>query len=782
MRFFYRFTFFMISMACSTVVRAQNQVPGIHGWVTDMISGERLENAIVIDSVDLQYTYANRDGYYNMGVSTGRHVFIFTAAGYRTIRVAEDVYRAREITVELEPMGEYETDTLWNLYHAVFDLRSGHTSPGRKQIEKMPALLTIADPVKFLQFLPGVTGGIEGLSGMYVRGGNSDQNLMMMDGLPLYGNGHLFGFLSPYNAELLGNVEFYRGVTPARYGGRAGAVMDVSMKEGARNKWSGVYNHDLLLMNVSLDGPLNSSGTVTGSFGMRRSWLDLLLPKDEEALTFYNLHDLNAKVVARIGKSDKLSFFVYNGRDKARVKAENTTTDSLGREIYSRFDIGFNWQNTLAGITWSHKFNTRHYGTFMAGMTRATYRLPLELAQRITTDTSNSQFEIKVDANNAVTDGVLRADLEYRLAGNAHLHYGGEVIYHRFSPGLERIRLFTSSSGRRFDTTFGEINVQSAIESSVYTEYEKNLGAGLKLNAGLRLWSFAGRNKTWIRPEPRILISQILQGQKALKLGFSMANQGMHRLSSVNGNLPGDVWFPTTGNFRPQRTMQITGGYYQPWRRGWEFSIDLYYRTFDGITDLTGLDEGDLDENYWEALLSQGKGTAYGAEMMLIRKVGRLTGLLSYTLSRSNRKFDDLNFGEMFPFRWDRRHKLALQGVYKVNDVYTLNFAAVVMSGNAVTVPTGSYLAADGSLVFDYSARNNYRMPVYKRIDLGFTKKIKPYLKRDFESYWGVNIYNLASWKNPLFVRVDSIAGTGAQATGISYFTFIPSAIYRVKF
>lgn len=781
MKFRFYIPVFSLLSSLPAVLSGQNNIPGIHGWITDKETGERIENAIVIDSGDLQYTYSNRDGYYNMGMGSGRHAIIFTAVGYKTARITEDIYRAREINMELMPMDEMESDTNWNKYHAVFDIRSGHLSLARNQILQMPAIANIPDPVKFVQYLPGVSGGIEGLSGLYVRGGNSDQNLITMDGLPIYGNGHIFGFLSAFNPDLVGNTEFYRGVAPARYGGRAGAVLDISMREGGTNEWRTSYNQDFLLMNFSGDGPITSDGRVTGSFGLRRSWFDLFIPKGGDNYAFYNLHDINAKIVARVGRTDKLSFFVYNGRDKLATRAEGTDVDSLGRSVYNMAAIGFNWQNTLTGVTWSHKFNNRHYGNFTGGMSRATYRFPFELQSSITSDTSFSDWKLKFNVNNAITDGILRADLEYRLAGNAHLRYGGEVILHHFRPTLQEIEL-SSKGNRGLDTTYGESNIQTSLENSLYAEYEKNLGAGLKLNIGGRLWTYAAKGKTWIRPEPRIMVSQILQGQKAIKLGFSMANQGVHRLSSVNGNLPGDVWFPTTGKIRPQRTMQLTAGFYQPWRRGWEFSMDVYWKQFDGVTDLTGQDEGSLTPNYWERMLSQGSGKAYGAEFLLMKKVGRFNGLAGYTIARSDRQIDDINFGEAFPFRWDRRHKFTLEGAYTFNEVWRINFAAVVMSGNAVTVPTGKYMAADGSMVFDYSSKNNFRMPLYKRIDFGFSKQIKPELDRYFDSYWGINIYNVAGWKNPLFVRVDQTAGAPAEAFGLSFFPFIPSAFYRVVF
>ena len=772
-----------ILIAASTLwLKAQENAPGIYGLVTDEETGESIENAIVIANKDLQYTYTARDGFYSMSVSSGKQDVVVTAAGYKTQIVTQDVYRAVEYSVKLVPLHEMETDTQWNHYHALYDLRSGHCSPSQKQIQRMPALLTIADPVKFLQFLPGVSGGIEGLSGLYVRGGNSDQNLTMMDGLPVYGNGHAFGFLSVYNPELVTNTEFYRGVAPARYGGRAGGILDVGMKEGSSKTWSGVYNHDLLLMNFAANGPLSNSGKVTASIGLRKSWLDLLLPKGGDNYIFYNLHDFNIKITAKLKNMNSLNFWFYNGRDKFATRFLQEETDSLGRKREAQANFEINWQNSLAGATYRHHFSKRHSGNFIAGLSRYTYKNPFDIENTITTDTSISNIKLLSDLRNSITDYLVKADFDYRIGRSNHLRYGAEIIHHNFKPSQQLIQL--SSSGiRGLDTTLGAVNVQTGMESSVWGEYEKNVGGGLKINAGLRLWNFIARDGNFIRPEPRILISQILQGKKALKLGFSTANQGVHRLSSVNINFPSDVWFPTTGNIRPQRTTQITGGFYQPWRFGLEFSIEGYYKKFDGVTDLTGQDDNNFSPNYWERMLAQGKGESYGLELMLIKKTGRFTGLAGYTWSYSDRLIPGINFDRTFPFRWDRRHKFSGQGSYLINKVYKLNFALVLMTGNTATVPTGSYLSADGStVVFDYTSKNNYRMPFYRRIDLGLTKKIKPFERRYYESFWGVNIYNVAGWNNPLFISVEQTGSNAAIAQGISYTLLVPSVFYRVEF
>ncbi|MBS3913137.1 MAG: TonB-dependent receptor [Bacteroidetes bacterium] len=757
-----------------------SQLPQVSGFIRDDISGEAIQGAIATDSSSFQYTYSNKDGYYNLGVSSGKHTLVFTAAGYQKQRYILDVYNSQELVVQLKKLPLTEADTHSNLHSSINDYRSGYTAPLASQVQNMPALLSVKDPVKFLQYLPGVSGGIEGLAGMYVRGGNADQNLVTMDGLPVYGNGHIFGLLSNFNPDQVRDVQFYRGVMPARYGGRAGSVMDVSTPDGNQYFGQGSFTSDLVNLNINYNGPLNASGTTTASFGMRRSWLDLLFKRPTNGnYLYYNLHDFNGKVVFRPNKKDKIAVWVYNGRDKFGVQFITNEFDSLNVHHEGKETQSIVWQNTLTGVNFSHRISDRHYSQFLVGMARYTYNSPYYADGTITTDTTIDTYILNYKQQIHLTDFIGKANFEYNYNANNSLRYGGELISHNFKPNTISVQ-YEANNISRLDTIFGKANVQNASEGSVYAEWESNLSAGLKLNAGARLWTFFGKEKTYIRPEPRIFISQLLKDKKALKLGFSIANQGIHQLGSVNGNLPSDVWFPTSKNFKPQQNIQATAGFYEPWRKGIEFSLDLYYKWMNGITDKLYSDDNLPTYNYWESIITQGKGNAYGLEVLMMKKTGSFNGLFSYSYSKSTRTFADLNFGNTFPFRWDRRHKAVIQGVLIASKYVTINFALVFMTGNAVSVPTGKYVTADGSFIYDYSEKNNYRMPMYKRLDLGFTKILRA---SSFEkSCWGVNVYNVLNFKNPLFVNLQEDSKGKVRAYGLSFFPFVPSVFYRYEF
>lgn len=772
---------FILSTIFILVNQLYGQIPQLTGFIRDANSGESLHGAIISDSASFMYTYTNHDGYYCLGLTSGKHSISITASGYKKIAVSIDVYGNVNLSVNLKPLNPDENDTFSNYHHTLNDYRSGHTSPLATQINDMPALMHQQDPVKFLQYLPGVTGGIEGLAGMYVRGGNSDQNLVTMDGLPIFGNGHLFGFMSNFNPDLVRDVQFYRGVSPARYGGRAGATMDVSTKEGNSEYTTGNFIADPLTLKFNINGPVNNSGSTTFSLGMRRTWIDLFLPRGGDEFLSYNLHDYNAKLVFRPTKESKLSLWVYNGRDKFASRFKEKDTDSLNRSTEFSTALQVKWQNTLAGINYSRKYNNRLYGSYILGMSRYRYKFPFEISASIMTDTSVNSFNLEYDQDISLTDIIAKANYEYSYNSNNQFRYGVELINHNITPSVEIIKLSRNAS-TGLDSTFGLVNKQAAFENSIYTEWECNLGVGLKVNIGARLWSFITREAGYLRPEPRIFISQLLEGNKSLKFGFSMANQGLNQLSSVNGNLPNDIWFPVSRAFKPQRNTQITAGYYLPLKRGIEFGADVYYKWMSGITDLKNIRPDELTENYWENFLAQGKGTAYGIEFLTMKKTGKLTGLVSYTRSLSNRTIPEINFGNTFPFRWDRRHKGVIQGAVQVSDEIKITFALVLMTGNAVSVPTGKYTTADGSFVYDYSEKNNFRMPFYKRLDVGFVKEINPDFSSTDRQFWGINFYNLLNFMNPVQLSLDNKQLGQNKVTAISYFPFLPSIFYKWEF
>jgi len=758
------------------------QVPAITGWVYDKETLETIPGAVIVNIETNENTQSNTCGYYQLPTTRGDKTIAVAAAGYRPVKVLVEVEASVTKNIFLIPVKFDELDSAEEIL-SLYNQKTSFYSPRRKQIIEAPSVLSVNDPVKYLQFLPGVTGGIEGLAGLVVRGSNPDQSLQMMNGMPLYGNGHLWGFLSNYNPEIIKSADFYRGVAPARYGGRAGGgVMDVQMAGGNAVSWTGLMHMDLISANAVANGPLDHRGKVTASIGIRRSYLDWLLGSTgPDASLIGNTHDINAKVDYKESQKTQWSFWAYNGRDKFGLQQTISETDSLGRLLDISLKLITSWQNTLAGVRWSHEFNSNHFGSISAGITRYKFNSLFGLEGSITTDTSKRTAEYSETYSNTISDFHVNGDFSYIYTHQYSINYGSQLAIHGLRPGRTEI---VSKDGNNPATTekYGIANQQTVVEWANYAELDMHPNAGLSINLGMRLWSFFTAERVWVRPEPRITLSQLLEGKNRIQLGLGMSNQGLHQLSSVNGILPADIWFPSGENFSPQRTTQISGAFIKPVAKGTELSAEVYYKGFNGITDLTGIEEDPLLPNYWERSITQGQGTSYGFEMLLSKRTGVITGVASYTYSKTQRQFQFINENQPFPYRWDRPHQAKLQLTVQASNAFKINIAGVFMSGNLQTVPTGKYLSADNRIVYDYTMKNNYRMPNYKRIDIGFIKQIKPFMRRGYEEFYGINVYNVMNWFNPMFAQIEIESNGLVRLQGTSYFQFVPSAFYRIQF
>ncbi len=771
----------ILGMSCQ-VISAQNQA--VTGWVFDEKTLENIPSAIVIDKATNLYTEANSEGYYQLLTRNGLRTLWYAAPGYKAFKVEIDVRGVVMNNVFLKPVEFDEPDSSAELA-ALYTSKTSFYKVLPRQVQQYKSLFGISDPIKIFQFLPGVSGGIEGLSSTYVRGSNSDQNLMLMNGLPLYGNGHIWGLLSNYNPDIIQSAELYRGVAPARFGNRAGGgVVDVITQSGNAEKWKGNINIDLATISIAIDGPLDKQGKLTASFGYRRSYLDLLLssivPQLNESL-IGNIHDINFKLNYKKSRSEHWNFWIYNGRDKYGLNFGSSFSDSLGRIVDLNIGLDWKWQNTLSGINYFRELNKRHFMHASIGISRYAYVRAENFAVATQNLGVNQSAEIRFNESNSITDFNASVDLEYLVGTKTKLRYGTHWVTHNMKPGE---LIFTELRDGNVDTEnkYGTANNQFPSEWSSYGELDFHSDNYLSINVGARLWTYLGRDNTFVRIEPRITLNQRLEGNKRFQLGVAVNNQGIHQLSSVTGILPQDVWFPTSGNLTPQQTTQFSAAYIQPLKGGFEFSIEGYYKYFTGLMYVRESQDEKLSKDYWEQMVNQGTGNSSGIEFLISKKSGNLNMIASYTYSTTTRLFEDVNGGEAYPFRWDRPHKLAMQMVFQPSSTFNINLNMVFMSGNPVTVPTGRYFTVDNRLVYDFSAVNNYRLPTYQRIDVGFTKEIKPEEHFDTREFYGIHVYNLLGVSNPVNAEFQFNDQGEIRLTGTSYFTFVPSIFYRIEF
>lgn len=772
---------FFFSLCLLTQLSAQ--YVGLTGWVFNKETLETIPGAIIVDEKTTFYSEATEQGYYQTISKKGLRQITYAAPGYKTLRLSIELEKSTVKNVFLVPV-EFDEDDSSAEYTSLYNDKTSYYKALPRQIKQGNSLLSLSDPIKLMQYLPGVSGGIEGLSSLYVRGSNSDQNLILMNGLPLYGNGHLFGLISNFNPEIIKSCDFYRGVAPARYGNRAGGgVLDIQTSGGSAENWSGSVNVDVATFNVSLNGPLDYKGRWSTSLSFRRSYFDLIFTDLFQNFLIGNIHDINFKVDFKQDSKNHWNYWFYNGRDKYGINLEIDKQDTFGRTIVANFGLGASWQNTLSGLNYSHVFNAKNYIHASAGFSRYTYSDYTSFEGNVYSDTSFREIKENISSLSSITDYSLSADYFNLRSNDSKLRLGTQLVLHDMKPNELTYKIDNTPNSGNIDTIYGQFNNKVVTEFANYAELEYKPFPGMSMNLGLRLWNYFSHDTDFTRLEPRIILSQMLEGKKRIQFGFSIANQGLHQLSSVSGNLPQDIWFPTTGKFRPQSTTQFTIGYSQPIIQGFEASLEYYYKSFDGITELIGFETADnLQRSYWENSILQGTGTSNGVEFLISKRSGRLNGIFSYTYSVTDRVFSELNFGKPFDFRWDRRNKISLQMAYQASKDLIINFSAVIMNGHAVTVPTSKYFTTDGKLVYDYSEKNNYRMPFYRRIDVGFTKEIRPDFHTDYHEYYGIHIYNVFGWDNPVIAKFAENNLGYNSLVGVNYFKFIPSAFYRIEF
>ncbi len=787
------------------VVRAQETFT-VSGYVNDSTSGETLIGASIFIKEIQKGVSTNTYGYYSVTLAQGSYTFITRYIGYaqqdRTVDLRADV----KLNIDLKP-----SVTEIKQVEVVREKRKSNTEStdmGRldvdvQKLNTLPALLGEVDILKVIQFLPGVKSGGEGNSGFYVRGGGPDQNLILLDEATVYNASHLFGFFSVFNADAIKNLELIKGGMPANYGGRTSSVLDITMKEGNDNQFHGQGGIGLISSRLTLEGPLvknKSSFVVSG----RRTYVDVLTKpflKDNPNFggTSYYFYDLNAKANYRISDKDRVYLSGYFGRDVFDFGSSDPGDP--------KFRIP--WGNATVAARWNHVFGPKLFMNTTA--TFSDYQFEFNGGQ--------SDFEFKLFSG--IKDYGLKVDLSQYPNVRHSLKYGGQYIYHVYTPSTVSV-----SSGST-DFNIDEPSRLKAHETAIYILDEFDLTDRIRLNGGLRFTSFAqvgtfreyqlndageptgdlvnyGRGqsvKTYIGLEPRLSARYRLNDKSSVKASFNRNLQYVHLASFSSIALPTDVWVPSGKNVEPQVGMQYAAGYFRDFKeRVFEASVEVYYKDMLNLIEYKeGAQPQDNGNTNYDANLVFGDGYSYGAEFFLKKRTGRLNGWVGYTWSKTMRQFPDLNNGQEFASRWDRTHDLSIVASYEYNKRWTFGATFTYQTGQAVTLPVNRYWI-EGRLVSEYTERNGYRMAPYHRLDVAATllnketkKKKDPVtgvvteVPRKYRSSWTFGVYNAYNRANPYFIY---FANDGNLSTGdfqlvakqVSLFSILPSITWNFKF
>lgn len=760
--------------------RAKNKFT-ISGFITDKKSGERMIGASVFIPSLRVGTTSNTYGFFSITLERDSFELQVSYAGYYTWSAR--LFLENDVTLQIG----IEPNTMINelvIVNAEAKPRSqNRTLTGKSDIssnfiKSISALMSEPDVLKSLQLLPGIQSGNEGSAGLIVRGGSSDQNLILLDGAPVYNATHAFGLFSIFNADAVNNVEVLKSGFPASYGGRLSSVVDVHMKEGDKYNYHGEGGVGLIFSKFSFEGPIKkgkSSFMVAG----RRTYVDLFLTPilkwSEDVITIPYFSDLNVKANFPVGNKDRFYFSFYTGQDKLNQKDDYVETNDSSK-IISRYHAGFSWGNITAMMRWNHVFSKKMFSNFT--FTHSRYRFNTwENTDESESNPQSSYIEHKKYIS-GIRDWAARVDIDYLPDPNHFVKAGVAATWHRYQPSVS---YFFENDGALLVDQRIENHSQESGEYDAWIEDDIRISEKMKTNIGARYSLFTVKGKNFSVFQPRINWLYKLNDKWSIKSSFSSMNQFIHLLTNNALGLPTDLWLPVTQRVPPQTSIQVSAGTSYDHDKSLVLSMEVYYKRLKNVIEYTDPSVFFNAYDNWEDMVIIGKGRTYGIEWFAQKKKGKWTGLASYTLSRSTRQFAEINEGKEFPFRYDRRHELKTAVVYKPSNRFEISANWFLMSGIVVTLPNGWYYDPyTGRYVDIYESRNNFRLPVYHRLDVSL-KFIKQ--KKKYQRTWILSVYNVYNRLNPLYLEPE---GTGSdnkiQFTAVSIFPFLPSVSYQVKF
>lgn len=777
------FVFFIIAMPL-----AAQQKFTWKGYVKDSLSGETLINASIIINNETRGVTTNQYGYFSLTLPAGNYQLLFSYVGYLPRIINLDFNKDVAENVLLLPVSAKIEDVVVTTQKRLNNVKSaqmGQIDLNINTVKSLPSFMGETDILKTLQLLPGVRNAGEGNSGFYVRGGGPDQNLILLDEAVVYNSGHLFGFFSVFNSDAVKNLTLIKGGMPAQYGGRLSSVIDIAMKEGNVNKTEVDAGIGLIASRFSVQGPIvkNKASYIISA---RRTYVDILTkPFVPKSSSFhgsgYYFYDLNAKMNYQVGNNDHLFLSGYFGRDKFVF---NNNRRSFSTQIP--------WGNSTATFRWNHSFSKKLFSN--VSLIYNDYKF----------DFFGSQDNFNIRLSSGIKDWNAKADVDYFASTSHKIKFGGQYTYHTFYPSV--------ASGNQDSVVFHPDNTQIkyANEYGVYIQDDWDITRHIKINYGLRYSLFqqlgpyttyttdANGNKldsnfyrrgqvikTYGGLEPRLTIRYAFNNNSSIKASVTRNLQYIHLVSNSGSTLPTDIWVPSTYYVKPQDGILYAAGYFRNFSNNmFETSLELYYKIMKNQIE--------YKEGYTPSLSDPeqsfvfGKGWSYGSELFINKVKGKLTGWIGYTLSWTWRQFPQLNDGEKFPGKYDRRNDVAVVGIYELSKKWKVSSTFVFGTGNATSLPERFYFIG-GTLTQEYSRINAYRIKPYHRLDLAATYTPKHKKPRKYTDSWVFSIYNAYSRQNPYFYYFDqdgdvangSLAITAKQ---VSLFPVIPAVTWNVHF
>ena len=761
----------LLTLLAGEICLAQHTVSGT---ITDARTGETLIGATVYDTVSKKGTITNQHGRYTLTLKDAKAVIRISFVGYETQYHPLAMSQNHRLDVKLHGSVMLQEVTVRG--ERIQHVESSQTSVVElpvEQVKAVPVIFGETDVIKVVQLLPGVQSGSEGMSGMYVRGGGPDENLFLLDGVPMYNVNHLGGFFSAFNSDAVKNISLYKGSFPAHFGSRLSSVLDITTNNGNDKEYHGGLSVGLISAKFNVEGPIVKEKT-TFSISGRRTYGDILMQPiimtvmameemTSRANAGYYFYDLNAKITHKFSDRSRLYASYYMGDDAlyARFKLGNGVAHN------EQMRLGYNWGNIVGSIRWNYELTPKLFMNVTGAYTR--YRNDLSLSEMMGQSAYDDQGHLisygdtlTIAFKSGIRDVTGRVDFDYAPTPDHAVKFGGQYIFHLFTPETSSMREAYNYQTERFsfDTVIGQSRV-SANELTAYAEDDWRINDKFKVNFGLNLTGFAVQGKFYPNLQPRLSGRWLITDRLSAKAGYAYMTQYLHLLSNSSISLPTDLWVPVTARITPMTSQQVAAGVFYNLMDLVDLSVEGYYKYMDNLLEYKDGASFWGSSQGWEDKVCMGRGWSYGIEFLAQKNIGKFTGWIGYTWSHTDRLFDregqELNEGRVFPAKYDRRHDISIVATYKFTDKIDASISWVFSSGNTATLALQEFDASEGetndyyyySLTPYVSSRNNYRLPNYHRMDasVNFHRNLKRG-KRTIN----ISVYNLYNRQNPYLV------------------------------
>jgi hypothetical protein len=751
------------------------QIYTLNGKITDETTGEDLIGATVLEAGSGKGTATNSYGFYSLSLPEGQYIIKFSYIGYKNEERNIILTKNQVINIEISPsllaLNEVVVSSERNDKN-ITSAEIGIEKLDLKKIENIPVLFGEKDILKTIQLLPGISSSSEGNTGFNVRGGSIGQNLILLDEAPVYSSSHLMGFFSVFNSDAIKDVTVYKGGIPAKYGGRASSVLDISMNNGNSKNFSCSGGLGLVSSRMTVEVPLvkeKMSFILSG----RRTYADLvaklLFPEKivSNDMQFY-FYDLNAKINYNINHKNRLFLSGYFGKDVFELGS----------------DAGTEWGNTTGTLRWNHLFSEKIFSNTSLVYSKYNYGFILSSAS--------------LKFLSGIEDLSFRENFTWYMNPDNTMEFGIDFTYHKFNPGR-----LTSEERADFDMI---MEGKKALEGALYLQNDHKITSRLNANYGLRFSAFSQLGPGWFYDynennevsdstwsergkvaypyfclEPRLAVNYILGGRSSVKFSYNRISQYLHLMSDNTSGAPSDIWMPVSNNLKPLIVDHFSAGYFRNFLdNNIETSAEIYYKSLKNSSDYE--DGASMIFNkHLESQILIGKGRSYGFELYLKKKYGKFSGWVSYTLAKTENRINGISNFSWYPARYDRTHDISIVTMYKAGKRLILSGVWTYATGNAVTFPSGKYILDNNPVPF-YTERNGYRMPPYHRLDLSITINGKN--QKKYKSNWEFSVYNLYNRHNAYMINFresETTPGT-TEAVKLSLFGIVPSISYNFKF